>query len=278
MLVGARQRAEVRASVLSFADPSADDYLVVITTKHSVADRFGWRTLLAATGYAHLLVLAIVSLAVAHGLGPVRVLLLGFVVLSLAMLRKPGWTGVALMVGAAFAVTADALYLGSVTGALHPSSTAQFVTSAGGVLAFTLSVVAAVGCLRTVESGAGADRRAILTAGIGLTAAFAIVSLAIASGVAYDEPVPAAHDVRIRAYSYDCSPRTLMATPGQVSIYIRNEDGSRRAFEIAELGVVLTVPAHRAARTEFTARAGRYTFVCHVPGRGKRIRGFLEVG
>ncbi|MEP7055852.1 MAG: cupredoxin domain-containing protein, partial [Actinomycetota bacterium] len=255
-----------------------DDYLVVIKSPDGIADRFGWRTLLAASGYAHLLVLAVVSLAVARGLGPVRVLLLGVVVVALALLRKPGWTGIALMLVAAFSVTADALYLGSMTGVFHPTSVAQFLSSAGGLTAFAVTVAAAVGCLRTPDGGAGPNRSALLTAGTGVTVGVAIFAMAIGGSIAYNEPSAGPHDVRLRALWYDCTPRTMKAVPGQVAIYVKNEDGSRRAFEIADLGVVLNVPAHRAARTEFTAAAGHYTYVCHVPGRGKRIRGELVVG
>jgi hypothetical protein len=277
MSVRVRHRAAVQTGSTS-ADTPDDDYLVVITTRDRVAARFGWRTLLAATGYAHLLVLAIVSLAVSRGLGPVRVLLLGLVVVALALLRKPGWTGVALMVVAAFAVTADALYLGSMTGAFHPTSAAQFISSAGGLTAFVVTLVAATACLRIPDGGAGPDRSALAAAGTGVAVGVTVLALALGSSIAYDEPAPRPRDVRLRAFWYDCTPRTLRAAPGQVSIYVRNEDGSRRAFEIAELGVVLNVPAHRAARTEFTAGPGRYVYVCHVPGRGKRIRGELVVG
>jgi hypothetical protein len=277
MALRVRHRAEIAAEPKTVSPPD-DDYLVVLNTRDSIADRFGWRTLLAASGYAHLLVLAIVSLAVSRGLGPVRVLLLGLVVVALALLRKPGWTGVALMLVAAFAVTADALYLGSMTGAFHATSAAQFISSAGGVTAFVVTVVAAVGCLRTPDGGAGPHRSALLAAGTGVTVAVGVLGLAVVSHFAYNEPVPQGRDIRLVARWYDCTPRILKASPGQVSLYVKNLDGSRRAFEIAELGVVLSVPAHRAARTAFTAGPGRYTYVCRVPGRGKRIRGELVVG
>lgn len=272
-----RHRTEVGNGSLSAADPNSADYLVVMVTPDTIARRFGWRTLLTATGYAHLLVLAVVSLGVSRGLGPVRVLLLGLVVVSLALLRKPGWAGVVMMVLAGLAVTSDAVYLGSMTGALHPTSAAQFVSSAGAITAGAVTLLAALACVRTPDAGAGPARVALVTAGTGLAVGLAVMLTAVAAGLAYDTPVPGARDVRVRARWYDCTPSVLRAQAGAVSIYVLNEDGARRAFEIADLGVVLTVPAHRAARTEFTAAAGRYEYICHVPGRGKLIRGELVV-
>jgi hypothetical protein len=152
------------------------------------------------------------------------------------------------------------------------------VSSAGGLTALAVTVVAAAGCLRTPGGGDGADRSALVTTGIGIVIGVAILALAAGSAIAYEEPIPVARDVRLLAFRHDCAPRTLKAAPGQVSNYVRNEDGSRRSLEIAELGVVLTVPAHRAARTEFTAGPGRYVYACHVPGRGNRIWGELLVG
>jgi hypothetical protein len=134
-----------------------------------------------------------------------------------------------------------------------------------------------VACLRTPDGGAGPDRSALVTAGTGVAVGVGVLGLAVLSYFTYNEPVPRGGDIRLIARWYDCTPRSLTASPGQVSLYVKNLDGSRRAFEIAELGVVLSVPAHRAARTAFTAGPGRYTYVCGVPGRGKRIRGELVV-
>lgn len=277
MAIRLRHRAANHGAEMTSADADDSDYFVVMAPPDSIARRFGWRTLLAATGYAHLIVLAIVSLGVSRGLGPVRVLLLGLVVVSLAMLRKPGSIGVAMMVLAAFAVTSDALYLGSMNAVLHPTSAAQFVSSAGAITAFAVTLLAAAACLRTPDGGAGPDRFALLTAGTGVAIGLAVLLIAVGAGFAYDQPAPAPGDVRVRARWYDCTPRTLDAAAGQVGIYVLNEDGARRAFEIADLGVVLTVHAHHAARTVFTARPGTYTYICHVPGRGKVIRGELVV-
>lgn len=277
MLLRARHRSEIRAGSPRGTDPTADDYLVVITTPETFADRLSWRTLLAATGYAHLLTLGIVSIAVSRGVGPVRVLLLCLMVVALSLLRKPGHTGVLPMLVAAAAVTGDIVYLGGMTGAFHPSSAAQFVTSVASIAAFCVTVVAVARCLRTRDGGAAPHRSAVTAAAGGLLAAGMSIVVAVGAAVAYDAPTPATSDVRLRASNSRCTPDTLRAAAGPVSLFVRNDDGSRHTISVAELGVVLGVPAHRAARTEFTAAPGRYVFVCQVHGRGRRVSGELVV-
>jgi plastocyanin len=85
-------------------------------------------------------------------------------------------------------------------------------------------------------------------------------------------------DLKLSAHSAKFSTTTLKASPGQVAIYMTNDDLFWHTVTIKELGVDVRIPVKGHRRITFSAAPGTYTFYCAIPGHaGIGMKGTLTV-
>lgn len=160
------------------------------------------------------------------------------------------------------------------------------VNIAGGRPVGSLVLPAAIGSIAVAGMVAALARltrrsrpagRSPVVVGLAALAAIAVVA---GAGVLVSRPRPAgAGSVRIVTERTRFSPRTINVPAGRTSISVTNRDLFWHTFTVSDLDVDLRVPTGGLRTATFDAPAGRYRFVCAIPGHESAgMRGTLVVG
>jgi len=234
-----------------------------------------WRQLLKTAGTGELLVLLVAWLALRDN---EVLVVVGALAFGLVLLGRRGAVPGAIGVGAVSFVVAGFMLHASVSNMLHREQ----------VLAVLIpGVLAVLSCTAVIAAGAevasrGRDWRNVPMVAVTRRAALVVLALAIAAGFAVQIGAPArraypgelALQIRNSAYSV----ATLRTHPGHISVAITNRDLFWHTLTIPALGLDLVVPTGGERRVSFSAAAGRYSYVCRIPGHAALgMRGTLIV-
>lgn len=153
-----------------------------------------------------------------------------------------------------------------------PASAGDFILNMASLLAALAGIAAAVVVLRGGGDAVGAPRS------VGLVAAglFVVASaLSVVATITYENAEVQQGDLSVVAADLEFKTTTLAAGPGEVSVFVKNEDSTLHTFTIEELDVDLTIPASKSARVTFQAEPGVYKFYC-IPHE-EDMEGTLEI-
>lgn len=230
-----------------------------------------YRTLLKWTAAASVLISAIAAVVFEPEVPVVSGLLAG---IGLVWLRRPGIGGV-IYTGIVFLLIGLVLLVlfQNIAELRYPASTLVFVFTGARLVLTLTAIFAAVG---TLALRAGTHGPPIL----GIVAAVALstfVIVGVASRIAEDGDARHSGDLVVTiTRETTWSPRELSASPGPVSVYVRNDDVHHGSFTID--GVTdLDVPAGTSKRTSFSLEPGRYRFYSKLYPGEPEMRGTLIV-
>lgn len=219
-----------------------------------------WRQLLFWVGLAQLVVAIAVLVVNAAFIPPVALFAVAFVV-GLVLLARPGKAGpVMLGVLSVLFVVVNVPFV--VDDLAHPDSFATFFPAAVGIVAGIAGGVGLVGFRRRWSVRAAA-RTGLVSAVVLLLA----LGVGLYATLTVDDDSAQEGDLALTAESTSWSPEALRATqPGDVAVFIQNQDPIRHTFAIDQLDVEVELPADTDRRVTFTAEAGDYEYHCTVPG------------
>jgi plastocyanin len=146
-----------------------------------------------------------------------------------------------------------------------PASAADFILNLATFLAGLLGLVAAIKVLQRRPGDTEAPRKL----GRATLAVFAGASLfSLVSTLSYNDARAQERDVKVTARDIEWTETTVVAEPGEVSVFVDNVDPTYHTFTIDELDVRLSIPASSSARVTFQAEPGEYKFYC-VPHKAE---------
>jgi plastocyanin len=157
-----------------------------------------------------------------------------------------------------------------------------YVVAPASWLNFILTTLVLVACVVTLIAATAARRRReeqssaapATVASIAIVLGVLCVVVGVVAGIAYQSPSPEEGDVRLSTSNFEFSTARLQASPGEVPVFVTNEDSVLHTFTIESLDVNLNVPANSTARVTFQADAGSYRYVCTLHSN---MRGTLLV-
>lgn len=219
-----------------------------------------WRQLLFWVGLAELMVALAVLVVNGAFILPVAAFAVAFLV-GLVLLVRPGAAG-----PTTIGVVSVLFVIGNIPYALddlaHPDSFATFFPAAVGVVAGIAGGVGLLGFRRrwsvraAARTGLVSSVVLLLALGVGLYATLTVEDDSAQEG-----------DLALTADGTDWVPDTLTAAaPGEIAVFIQNDDPFRHTFTIDGLDVDVELPADTDRRVTFTAASGEYEFRCTVPG------------
>lgn len=215
-----------------------------------------WRALLRFAALVNL-GSAVLMMALGRFVGP------SLVVLALAMgtgvwlLRRPG-RAAAVVIGL-FSLASLLLHGPIMVLQLSlPDSPGSFVTGLGMGLGSLLGVVCA-GAVLVRMRGSARLSQIVVRATAAVLVSAVVVSLVLFATRTSDTGRPG--DLRLATTGQHLSTQRLTASPGVVSIAVRNTDPVfPRSFDIDTLHVHVLVPPRTTRRVSFSAAGGRYRF------------------
>jgi plastocyanin len=228
----------------------------------------GWRLVAAATALVMVIVAAVIQLT-QEALIPPLIVLPVLLVVGLALLTFRPRLG-AIVIGA----TAVLMVLGNLPFVIddlaHPESFFSFVPAVIGIIG---GVVGAI-VLAAAALGAG-DGLASYVGVLGAVGVVGVLAVGLVSANPEDDSREEG-DIGMFAQDTEFVPDEAGAEPGDVGIYIGNDDLVRHTFLIDELDVDEELPAEAFVRVAFEAEPGTYEFYCDVPGHDD-MKGTLTV-
>ena len=220
----------------------------------------GWRGAVRIAGTAETLLLA----AAAVGLADVEaaaMTLAGIVLLALLRWRS----GLIGLVGLGLLSANVAFWMapGALSNLTHDEGLWETALPSTLTLAALATLTCAIAALAT-------RKRETLTRAprgvLGVAAAAAVVAVIVSAVGTGGRVVARTDDIRLATESVRFSETDLEAEPGEIGVFVSNEDLFWHTFTISELDVNLSVPVGAERRTTFDAPPGTYRFVCAIPG------------
>ena len=219
-----------------------------------------WRQLLFWVGLAELIVALAVLVVNGAFILPVAAFAVAFLV-GLVLLVRPGGAGpTTIGVASVLFVIANIPY--ALDDLAHPDSFATFFPAAVGVVVGIAGGVGLMGFRRrwsvrtAARTGLVSAVVLLLALGVGLYATLTVEDDSAQEG-----------DLALATDGTSWVPDALQATqPGDVAVFVQNQDPFRHTFAIDALDVEVELPADTDRRVTFTAEAGEYEFHCTVPG------------
>jgi plastocyanin len=218
----------------------------------------GWRELAVFAAVATTAVIIITAVVADIYLLLISALLLG---IGAVLTRRRGRAGpILLVVVAALFLLVNGPFV--VPYLTAPASWLNFILTSLALLGCIVTLFAAAATMRRRDDGSSAGPR---TAGwIALALAALLIGVGVVAAIAYHAPAQREGDLRLSTKNLEFSPAGLEASPGQVSVFVSNQDGVLHTFTIDRLQVNLNVPASSTARITFRADPGSYHYICRV--------------
>lgn len=244
------------------------------TLERPTGTALGWHGLLVRAAVAQTLLLAVAAAV----LRDVEALAIGMgTVLALGLLKfREGTPGV-VVIGLLSANVTGWMFLGAVSNLRHGESLFETLLPSGLTIAGLTGAAAALGVLATRRRPAlGSRARLVGIGSLGLLAA--AVLAATVFGLFTGGQRPRSGDLILESGNVRFYPNQLEASAGEIAVFMTNQDLFWHTFTVPDLGVNLNVPVRGGRRTVFTARPGRYEFVCAIPGHTQAgMKGVLIV-
>ncbi|MGH2524477.1 MAG: cupredoxin domain-containing protein [Anaerolineales bacterium] len=241
---------------------------------------FSWRTLLLVAAVGNLLVLASLIVSIRDLLSLALALIILF---GLALLRFRGGLLGFIVLALVFADIAAYTLTGAINNIIYREALLDLLIPASLATLSLAGLVAAIvaGVRRRQPEVAHGDGDAALSVGFGALALFLVLLMAgltAPGGQRVEQHVAVETDLALQTEDMTFSDTALVATPGEVTVYLANHDLFWHTFTIDELGVNLQVPVRGEREITFTAAPGTYSFYCAIPGHALiGMRGTLTV-
>lgn len=159
---------------------------------------------------------------------------------------------------------------------LTPQAGVGAIISEAFLMMLLVTVISTIPAFLEARRGGGVSSaaRAIAYVGVGVTVLYA--AWALYSIASFEDAVTQEGDIEVATKDFEFDPDELDGEPGEVSVFIDNQDTSLHTFTIDELGVDVSIPPGKSTRVTFQAENGKYRFYCkpHAPD----MDGTLEVG
>ena len=152
----------------------------------------------------------------------------------------------------------------------HPASWGSFIPNSISVVA---GIGAAVAAVLSYRASSTSLVRPTSMALVGVSAALVVLSVVLTTTGSSDEPKMG--DVRVSAEAFKY-PEALTAKSGLVGLLVENKDAFHHTFVIEGQDAKVDMPASKARRLEVNLKAGKYTYLCDVPGH-ETMTGTLTV-